>query len=66
MTSSHSSSVDSPRLVWIACDACNRYYEELSAVAWGRRSGLIKRLLCIRCDPVALRRVSQDFTTTRE
>ncbi len=53
MTKSHSSNSDGPALSGTYCDGCGVWYQELSVLVFGRLRGLIGRILCIECDPVA-------------
>ncbi len=64
MTNSHSSEPDNPLVSWVRCDGCGDIYEELSAIAWGRRNGLLKKIFCIGCDTAALRRPDVLITQT--
>ena len=53
MTKSHSSNSTGPALSGVYCDGCGKWYQELVVLVHGRHNGLVGRLLCIECDPVA-------------
>lgn len=53
MTKSHSSNSTGPALSGVYCDGCGKWYQELAVLVHGRNTGLVKRILCIFCDPVA-------------
>lgn len=50
---SRSNVPDEPDVAEITCDGCYKPYLELSVLVWGRRNGLVGRLLCLECDPIA-------------
>lgn len=62
MTNSHFSKPDEPALSLVLCDGCGKFYDELAAVVWGRKNGLIKRLLCLECAPEAKNRPNINIT----
>jgi len=64
MTKSPFSGPDEPWVASVKCDGCGLYYEELSALVWGRKNGLLRRLLCINCDPSSEKKVP--YTVTQE